>query len=119
MWYTQQGFRVIACATKRLPKFNWLKVQKISRQEAESNLDFIGLVIFENRMKSTTPSVINELNNAHIRNIMCTGDNIYTAISVAKDCGIVDGRTHCFVSQLKNGKMQDGLRNLSNISFRW
>ena len=103
MWYTQQGFRVIACAAKRLHKFNWLKVQKISRPAAESNLDFIGLVIFENRMKPTTPNVISELNNAHIRNIMCTGDNIYTAISVAKDCGIVDGRTHCFVSQLKNG----------------
>ena len=104
MLYTQRGFRVIACAAKMLPKFNWLKAQKISRVEAESNLDFIGLVIFENRMKPTTRDVIGELNQANIRNVMCTGDNIYTAISVAKDCGIVDATTHCFVPHFKDSK---------------
>ena len=111
MSYTQRGFRVIACAAKKLPKFNWLKAQKISRLEAESRLEFVGLVIFENRMKPATRDVIGELNHANIRNIMCTGDNLYTAISVAKDCDIVDRRTHCFVPQLKNGKIQVSVRS--------
>lgn len=114
MSYTQRGFRVIACAAKQLPKFNWLKAQKISRPEAESYLDFTGFVIFENRMKPATPSVISELNHANIRNIMCTGDNIHTAISVAKDCGIIDRKTHCFVPQLTKGKNKVTNEKLSN-----
>jgi cation-transporting ATPase 13A3/4/5 len=96
-YYTHKGYRVIACATKYESKLSWMKIQKMSREQAESNLTFLGFIIFENKLKDTTPPVIHELRRAGIRNVMCTGDNILTAISVARDCGLVDQDSPCFV----------------------
>jgi cation-transporting ATPase 13A3/4/5 len=44
-----------------------MKVQKLTRTEAESNLEFAGFIIFENKLKGTTTEVISELNQAGIR----------------------------------------------------
>lgn len=43
----------------------------------------------ENRLKDVTLSVINELSVANIRCVMVTGDNLLTAMSVARECGII------------------------------
>ena len=73
------------------------------RQDAESDLDFLGFIIFENKLKTSTTGVIDELNDADIRNIMCTGDNILTAISVARECNLIDRTAHCFIPHFVNG----------------
>ena len=44
----------------------------------------------ENRLKPETCEVISRLKDAYIRTIMCTGDNILTALSVAHDCDMID-----------------------------
>ena len=72
-------------------------VQNMKRSEAEVGLDFVGFIIFENKLKPETQDVIKELDNAGIRKIMCTGDNILTAISVARECSLIDRTAHCFV----------------------
>ncbi|OAX83464.1 hypothetical protein ACJ72_02182 [Emergomyces africanus] len=105
-FYTHRGFRVIACATKHIQKLSWMKVQKLHRSEAESDLEFIGFIVFENKLKPSTKSVITELNHAHIRNIMCTGDNILTGVSVARECGIIDGSSPCFVPRFVEGRLK-------------
>lgn len=87
--YTHSGYRVIAMAGKKLKRNTWLYSQKVTREEAESNLEFLGFIVFENKLKVSTKSVISELSNANLRTVMCTGDNILTAISVGKECGIV------------------------------
>ncbi|EDV45271.1 probable cation-transporting ATPase 13A3 isoform X1 [Drosophila erecta] len=88
--FAKKGYRIIAIAFKSLAhKMNYTKVQRLSREEVENNLEFLGFVILENRLKPDTTKVINALNSAKIRTIMITGDNILTAISVARDCGIV------------------------------
>lgn len=76
----------------------------MKRAEAESELDFIGFIIFENKLKPTTADVLNELEEAGIRKVMCTGDNILTAISVARECGLIDRTAHCFVPHFVEGK---------------
>ncbi|KAJ5693339.1 cation-transporting ATPase [Penicillium macrosclerotiorum] len=96
-YYTHKGYRVIACATKYERKLSWMKVQKLSRAEAESNLEFVGFIIFENKLKPSTSSVISELNQAGIRNVMCTGDNILTAISVARECEMIGLKEQVFI----------------------
>ncbi len=111
-YYTHRGFRVIACATKHIFKLNWLKVQKMKREEAESGLDFVGFIIFENKLKPTTEAVIHELREADIRTVMCTGDNILTAISVARECGLVDRNAHCFVPHFEEGDARTPLSKL-------
>ena len=102
-FYTHRGFRVIACATKRIETLNWAKVEKMRRQDAESDLDFLGFIIFENKLKPSTTRVIDEVNDADIRKIMCTGDNILTAVSVARECNLVDRTAHCFIPRFVDG----------------
>ncbi|KAH1018274.1 hypothetical protein HUJ05_006079 [Dendroctonus ponderosae] len=86
--YTQEGYRVIAMAHKEL-RLGYTKVQKVQREAIENELNFLGLIVLENRLKPETFPSIQDLNEANIRVIMVTGDNILTAISVAKDCDIV------------------------------
>ncbi|KAJ8921226.1 hypothetical protein NQ315_013698 [Exocentrus adspersus] len=86
--YTQEGYRVIALAHREL-RMSYAKVQKVQREVIEKDMDLLGLIVLENRLKPDTTPCIQALNDANIRVIMVTGDNILTAISVAKDCDIV------------------------------
>lgn len=103
-YYTHKGYRVIACATRYERKLSWMKVQKMTREEAESNLEFLGFIIFENKLKPSTAGVISELNEAGIRNVMCTGDNILTAISVARECNMLGPDEMCFIPHFFEGQ---------------
>jgi len=96
-FYTHRGFRVIACATKHIQDLTTTTVHKMRRSEAEAGLEFVGFIIFENKLKPSTEGVIGELNDAGIRQVMCTGDNILTAISVARECALIDRTAHCYV----------------------
>ncbi|XP_061680113.1 polyamine-transporting ATPase 13A3 isoform X3 [Syngnathoides biaculeatus] len=88
--YTKQGFRVIAMAHRRLEsKLTWHKVQNVSRDHIEANMEFLGLIIMQNKLKTETPTVLQDLHRANIRTVMVTGDNMLTAISVARDCGMI------------------------------
>ncbi|EFA04812.1 polyamine-transporting ATPase 13A3 isoform X2 [Tribolium castaneum] len=86
--YTQEGYRVIALAHKEL-KLSYAKVNKVQRDAIEKDMTLLGLIVLENRLKPETTPCIQALNEASIRVIMVTGDNILTALSVAKDCDIV------------------------------
>ncbi|KAL8843099.1 MAG: hypothetical protein Q9170_000229 [Blastenia crenularia] len=101
-FYTHRGFRVIACAAKQIP-YSLTLLQNMERDEAESELDFVGFIIFENKLKSATSETIEELEQAGIRQVMCTGDNILTAISVARECSLIDRTAHCFVPHIIDG----------------
>ena len=113
-FYTHRGFRVIACATKHIPQLDWHAVQKTKRADAESDLEFVGFIIFENKMKAATPEIVNELNEAGIRQVMCTGDNILTAISVARECSLIDRTAHCFVPYFNEGRVSPRLASYSD-----
>ena len=50
---------------------------------------FSGFLIMQNTLKPQTKPVIHELIQANIRCVMVTGDNLLTAISVARDCQMI------------------------------
>ncbi|XP_030135799.4 probable cation-transporting ATPase 13A4 [Taeniopygia guttata] len=85
--YTAQGFRVIGLACKSLQAGKLPAA--LTREEVESDLTFLGLLIMENRLKRETKPVLEELTAARIRSVMVTGDNIQTAITVAKNAGMI------------------------------
>ena len=89
--YTRKGYRIIALAGRALPPSmaKHSRLSKLTREQAEDNLTFLGLVVLENRLKPVSSAVLRELQGAKIRTVMVTGDNILTAVSVAKDCGLV------------------------------
>lgn len=90
--YTSQGLRVLAVAGRHVPG-TWSEAKTLTRDVIEKDLHLLGLAVFENRVKPRTASTIAKLSNAEIRTVMITGDNILTACSVGKSCGMVDPRS--------------------------
>lgn len=86
--HTKKGLRVIACATKLLP-FGDYTTTGIKRENYESDLTFLGLIIFKNKLKKDTKHVIESLNLTESKLIMATGDNPFTSISVAQESCII------------------------------
>ena len=68
-------------------------VQRIERENIEKDLEFLGLIVMENRLKPESKPTIERLKAANIRTIMCTGDNLLTALSVARDCGLISEKS--------------------------
>ncbi|XP_008944588.1 PREDICTED: probable cation-transporting ATPase 13A4 [Merops nubicus] len=97
--YTAQGFRVIGLASKPLPAGK--RSSDLTREEVESDLTFLGLLIMENRLKKETKPVLEELSAARIRSVMVTGDNIQTAVTVAKNAGMISPTNRVILVEAK------------------
>uniref|UniRef100_A0AAY4A7F1 P-type ATPase A domain-containing protein n=1 Tax=Denticeps clupeoides TaxID=299321 RepID=A0AAY4A7F1_9TELE len=98
--YTSHGFRVIGLANCQLEtKLTWHKVQTLNRDQIEADMNFLGLIIMQNKLKPETPRVLQDLRLANIRTVMITGDNMLTAISVARDCGMIDPQERVIIAE--------------------
>ncbi|KAG0687930.1 hypothetical protein C6P40_001604 [Pichia californica] len=100
--YTHNGYRIIACASKKLknPNKNTKDLSFIGdlkRESIECDLEFIGFIVFENKLKDSTTNTIEQLTDANLRTIMCTGDNVLTAVSVGKECNIIKEGAKVFI----------------------
>ncbi|KAF8967867.1 P-type ATPase [Flammula alnicola] len=102
-YYTKRGYRVIAIAGKSIEGLSWLKAQRMKREQAESGLKFLGLVIFENRLKPGTTPAIQALRSAHLACRMITGDNPLTAVSVARECSLINEAANVFSPSFARG----------------
>ncbi|KAL3321032.1 hypothetical protein Ciccas_000270 [Cichlidogyrus casuarinus] len=98
--YTREGYRVLALAWRPL-KLSYPKALKIPREQVERKLRFLGLLVMENRLKPESADVILTLKAANIRPIMVTGDNMLTALSVARDCEMIDEQDKVIVVSAK------------------
>jgi len=87
--WTRGGYRVLALAGKRLEGQRWETIHSKKREDVECDLTFLGLLIFENRLKEGSKETIRLLNEGNIITKMCTGDAPLTAIAVAKESGLV------------------------------
>ena len=90
--FTREGYRVIAFGWKSLDaETSWHKIQTIRRSQLECDLNFIGFLVMENHLKDDTTQCITDLLQSNTRVCMVTGDNILTATTVGKKCGIIPG----------------------------
>ncbi|XP_015243066.1 PREDICTED: probable cation-transporting ATPase 13A2 isoform X1 [Cyprinodon variegatus] len=85
--FSSEGLRVLALACKPVDVNSDL--MNIERGEVEKEMQFLGLLMMKNLVKPESPEVISTLTLAHIRSVMVTGDNILTAVNVAKSCRMV------------------------------
>ena len=99
--YTSRGYRVLALAMKCI-KMKYTQSQKVSREFIEGNMIFLGLLIVQNKLKDITTQTISEIDTADIRMIMATGDNILTAISVSKECKLVNPNTDIYTCNMES-----------------
>ncbi|CDO77638.1 hypothetical protein BN946_scf184946.g32 [Trametes cinnabarina] len=116
-YYTKRGYRVIAMAGKSIEGLTWLRAQKMKREQAESNLQFLGLVIFENKLKPGTTPAIQTLRAAHFACRMITGDNPLTAVSVARECGLINPAAQVFAPTFIIGHASSPLAKLEWASM--
>ncbi|KAJ5068600.1 cation-transporting atpase [Anaeramoeba ignava] len=103
--YTKEGFRVIALGYKLIENIEIFEMKTIPRDSIEKDLIFLGFFIMENKLKDDTIQVIQELKKALFYNVMITGDNPLTAISVGKKCEIIEPNSTIFLgNQKKKGQ---------------
>ncbi|KAN0109276.1 P-type ATPase [Russula decolorans] len=112
-YYTKRGYRVIAIAGKSIDGLSWLKAQRMKREQAETGLKFLGLIIFENKLKPGTAPAIQALRSAHLACRMITGDNPLTAVSVAQECNLISQAAHVFAPTFIQGNALTPLAKLS------
>lgn len=112
--YAHEGFRVLGCGFKILKKSSWRKVQKLQREEVESDLCFLGLIVMQNKLKSDTTRIIRTLRRANVRNVMVTGDNPYTAVSVARQCYMIPPQHRVYL-----GHVVDSDTETVPFGIRW
>ncbi|KAJ3351581.1 hypothetical protein HDU83_008846 [Entophlyctis luteolus] len=106
--YAHHGYHVIALAYKAMPNTSWLKLMRMKRSDVESNLQFLGFLVFENKLKPETEEVVSTLHSAKIRQVMCTGDNILTAVSVARESGIMSSSCRIFAPHFVDSERGPG-----------
>ena len=102
--YTSKGFRVLALSFKMI-KMNYIQTQEISREKVENNMIFLGLLIVQNKLKEETKHSIELLDNAGLKMVMATGDNILTAIAVSRECNLVDNNSDIVTCEIKNNEL--------------
>lgn len=88
-YYTKKGFRVLSIGYRDLTEKEIENPRAITRDDAEKDLTFLGFIVMQNRLKPTTPPVIQTLEKGNIKSVMITGDNAFTAVTVGKESGIL------------------------------
>ncbi|KAK5779779.1 ion-transporting P-type ATPase SPF1 PWA37_000993 [Arxiozyma heterogenica] len=91
--FTRSGSRVLALASKSLPKLTHTQIDDLPRDDVETELEFNGFLIFHCPLKEDAIETIKMLNESAHRCVMITGDNPLTAVHVAKEVGIADNKT--------------------------
>lgn len=56
----------------------------------------------ENKLKPQSQGILSTLTTNSVRTIMATGDNVLTAISVAKQCKMIHPEKECYLGELIN-----------------
>ena len=121
--YTLKGFRVLACAFKRLSTnekdiFNQTENNIFtSPQNLESNLTFLGFIIFKNRLKKKTKEVLNKLTEEGLFPIIATGDNAFTSISVVKECNLINYNSKFCIMDINLNSLKTNNKVMLKCSF--
>ena len=98
--YTSKGYRVLAMAAKGLI-MDFQQSQSIPREDVEKNMIFLGFLIVKNKLKEKTKESLIKYDEADLRMIMATGDNILTAICVSKECNLIRKNQEMYSCELE------------------
>ena len=111
--YTLQGYRVLACATKLISENSEKEDEIISSDEYQNyknnDLIFLGLILFQNKIKTHTKKVLQKLKNEDgLFPIISTGDNAFTSISLVKECNLVKNNSKFCIMELDTSHLDYG-----------
>ncbi len=119
--WSNNSYRVLMIATKKITSSNMNELKVLKNHElynlVENKLDFIGLVAMIDPPRETSKESIRLCLNAGIKPIMITGDNINTAISIAKELGIYhEGDLAIEGNKLKELSDEELFKNIEKYS---
>ena len=119
--WSNNSYRVLMIATKKIALSNLDELKTLTNNElynlVENKLDFIGLVAMIDPPRETSKESIRLCLNAGIKPIMITGDNINTAISIAKELDIYhEGDLAIEGNKLKELSDEELFKNIEKYS---
>ncbi len=97
---SKEALKVLAFAYKKINK-NIQNQDDYFKEEEE--LIFVGLIGLKDPIRKNIKEAIKTCLNAHIRPIMLTGDNLLTAMSIAKEAGICESEEQCIEASKLDG----------------
>ena len=105
--YAREGARVLCLGYKDIGILNHQQVRDLSREDAESGLQFAGFIVISCPLKPDTKHVIKEILNASHHITMITGDNPLTACHVGAQLKLID-KKNAYVLSKKEGREEVG-----------
>ncbi len=102
-----RGLRVLGVASAELP------IRELPPDQAQLAPQFLGIVAFEDPLRSTVPAAVGECSAAGIRIIMITGDYPETARSIARQAGLRGAEsviTGPELESMSDGELADRIR---------
>ncbi|KAF4726889.1 hypothetical protein FOZ63_016677, partial [Perkinsus olseni] len=92
--YARKALRTVGLAYRDFdtePEGGWAQLlgDADDRYQIESDLVFLGVVGIEDPLRDEVPDAIQDCNRAGVDVRMVTGDNLETAVAIARGCGIL------------------------------
>ena len=91
-FYSKKGIRLLALATSK---------------EGVKELSLVGIVLIKDEIRSEAIEGVKLVKSAGIQTVMITGDNIETAISIAREVGIIDNIDDMVLTSDELNKLSD------------
>lgn len=83
------------------------RIISLAKIEKDGTYIFLGFVIIKDELRKESKDAINTIHNAGIDVIMITGDAKETAISIAKECGVIKRSTDLVLTSEEFNKLDD------------
>ncbi|WP_027124189.1 cation-translocating P-type ATPase [Mycoplasmoides pirum] len=106
--FSKQAYRTLAIAFKTIVPSN---TDELLENDLKNDLNFLGVVAMIDPPRTEIKSSIQECWHAGIKPVMITGDHIDTAISIAKDIGIMRSDSLAIDGPSLNTLSDDQLKN--------
>ena len=100
--YTNKGIRVIAFAIN----------DNYTNDNAFKDITFVGIMLIKDEIRKESTEGIKLVHDAGIKTVMITGDNKNTAISIAKETGILKDNGIVLTSNEFNNTTDEELKNI-------
>ncbi|MDR1532079.1 MAG: calcium-translocating P-type ATPase, PMCA-type [Clostridiales bacterium] len=108
----EKGMRLLALCESELPQ----------EPQSLAGLALVGFIGINDGLRKEARGAISEITGAGVQIVMITGDNRETAVSVAEDAGLLNGRaagavlTSAELETLTDGELKERLRGLRVIA---
>ena len=112
----KQAMRTMAFAYKVLPKTSDIHRE----EELEKDLVFTGFVGIQDPLRPGVKEAVSTAKNAGITSKMLTGDNIYTAVAIGEELGIIGDSARAveasYIDQLSDKELEEEIGDIGIVA---